>query len=139
MLDAALDASVVHLPWEYAHVVVTPTSIVLYLTNESTLGFLGNSAGYIEEFGDEKGRLLFTEFDNILSKKGNRRTCGDDINMEVYVSIWRVFGKSWTEKIKRVNRKRNIAPAKCNIPLLLIFLLLCYVTRKPVCRANLFG
>jgi hypothetical protein len=40
--------------------------------------------------------------------------------MEVYVSIWRVFGKSWTEKIKRVHRKRNIAPAKCNIPLLIL-------------------
>jgi len=125
MLDAALLAPGIYLPWEHAHVVVTQTSIILHLTNESTLGFLNNSEGYIEEFGEERGRLLFTEFDNILSKKGNRRTCGDNIQMEVYVSIWRVFGKSWTEKIKRVNRKRNIAPPQCNIPLLLMFLLFC--------------
>jgi hypothetical protein len=114
ILDVALSAPEIFFPWEYAYVVFTPTSIVLHLTNESTLGFINNQAAYIEEFGEEKGRLLFTEFDNILSHKANRRTCGDDLQMEVYVSIWRVFGKSWTEKIKRIKTRRKIAPPKCN-------------------------
>ena len=76
------------------------------------IGF--NIDEYMKEFGDVQGRLLYTEFQSILSRDCSQRSVTS--MMRVYVAIWRVLGASWKEHIASASRPKDGCPSDCKKP-----------------------
>jgi hypothetical protein len=93
-------------------------AVVVRLTSERG-DLLFDRDDYIALFGPQQGGLLFTEFESIISRPALPSEDGNQVRlMQVYVSIWRVLGASWTENIASIQRARKQCPPECKSPLL---------------------
>jgi len=68
---------------------------------------------YMEAFGSDQGRLLYTEFESIVSRDLSRESVRVEACMKVFIAIWRVLGTSWTEYIASTSRPRDGSPPEC--------------------------
>jgi hypothetical protein len=98
-------------------------SVLVTRPDEQKIGFYIQE--YMEEFGSEQGRLLYTEFESIISRDLRRKSVRVDSCMQVYVAIWRVLGTSWTEHIGSLSRARDGSPPECKRPFCFMLFLIC--------------
>ena len=120
-----LRAETCRKPWEYAKVIVRSTAIIPVLVGDVNQRLSYKMEEFMDAFGSEQGRLLYSEFECIVACNVGRDGVHKDSRMKVYVAIWRVLGTSWERFIASVERPRDASPPACKRPFSFMLLLNC--------------
>lgn len=93
-------------PWNWAKVTVKTRTVMVSTVDDTVLAY--DLSVYTARFGAIKGSALHNEFESALELQ-------DDVakKMRVFLGIWRVLGRSWTEHIAQIVNERLLSPPEC--------------------------